>query len=498
MNQTKMANIVPDITIMKKMASISGSIYSRILELVDNSVDAKLNEKDLMVDVNVMKKNKEQYIEIIDNGHGMTEKDAKQFFKLGKSEKEGLSKIGRFGMGSKVAIIGLGNVCKIETSPIGKPYSIEIDFDIRKFDSWEIEYKIKEEAPEKHYTKIKITDLTININNMEVFADKLYKSLQKTYKHFIKRDDINVRVNNRKVEQEKIELMSGLYKEFDFEVEGKRVHGWAGVKKEKANAWKYGFDLISFGRIIKGNDLLAGNTKTNISRLIGEIHLDDFATDVHKTDFIRYKDDFRKMRDHLIEKELKELINEVSKLASKEVYEKFKGEMEEVSERLNKAIHNENFLNQLELSNELFKNQRTKTEADTTKITKETNEKVNEEKKEDKEKKERNESDKKTRAVYNNLVINEPVGVAAGENQPTKRWFAEKINKKTHLNIEVNMDHPTFKIDNDERIKAFMDSALVDSVSEFIVQEEKRNGGNVDDEIQRLIEIKELLVRYII
>src|SRR5690606_16631920 len=134
-------------------------IPSRLMELVDNSIDAKIPGKKLKVEVNVVRRGSRQYIEVIDNGVGMTELVARSFFRLGESQKVGKNKIGRFGLGSKVAILGIGNTCKVETTPYDEPYKIDIEFDIQKFKDWKIRYKLKDEEKETHGTKIRIENI---------------------------------------------------------------------------------------------------------------------------------------------------------------------------------------------------------------------------------------------------------------------------------------------------------------------------------------------------
>ena len=79
---TKNCDVTPDISLMKKMASISGTIPSRLMELVDNAIDARIPGKKLTVEVKVVKHGSRQYIEISDDGTGMTELVARSYFRL--------------------------------------------------------------------------------------------------------------------------------------------------------------------------------------------------------------------------------------------------------------------------------------------------------------------------------------------------------------------------------------------------------------------------------
>lgn len=506
---TKKCDVTPDISLMKKMASISGTIPSRLMELVDNSIDAKIPSKVLEIDVNVIKRGKKQYIEVIDNGHGMTEDIAKSFFRLGDSKKTGKKNIGKFGLGAKVAILGIGNTSNVTTSPIGKSYFIDTHFDIQTFKDWNINYDVKEARNYEHGTRIRIDNLTIRIGNVKRFTERLHEHFSKTYKHFIENDDVVLRINGQKVKTIPTDLITDLYKEFEFTISsGKKVRGWAGAMKKAGINWKFGFDLISNGRIIKANDLLNRHAHQSLSRLTGEIHLDDFETDVHKTDFLRDTHDFQEMQMLLVEDELSEVITKIAKLTNKEVFNKYHKDMVGVSNTLNRVIRSYDFLNNIDIDEGLFKKLKTKAEK---------NEELKDKRKDKKEKTTKEETDvldemdeelvntgveekeesKKTKTKRSSgLVITEPLGVSLGEEQPPRRWMVEEVENGVSLGVEVNMDHPTYQIDNDESVAVYMKNAVLDSVAEFILQEEKAQTGLLEDEIDRLNRIKDMLIRY--
>ena len=486
------ASIIPDPTLMKKLGSLSGTNYSKILELVDNSVDAKIKGKKLHIDVRVVKKGTKQYIEVQDDGCGMTEEIARSYFQIAKSEKEGEQKIGRFGMGSKVAIIGLGDTCQVETKAYRHPHKINISFDIREFRDWEVDYQVEEETSEWHGTRIRIDHLTVRIGDLQRFSQRLKEHLSKTYKHFIKDGDVIIRVNNETVKPHEVQLIPDFYQTFDFTVNGKRVHGFAGATKDPATNWKFGFDLISYGRIIKSHDLLSRQAHTSLARLVGEIHLDDFKTDIHKTDFIRSNDDWSIMEDRLLNVELRELLGRISKLTNREVFRKYEKEMYKVSTTLNKVIANSDFLNNLDIEEGVLKNLRDRIErkkrSQDGKKEKSKETAIEKEKEMKDEKKER----KARRNAYP-LMISEPIGMSLGEEQPSRRWIVYEEDGQSVINVEVNLDHPSYK-DEDE-IPIAMRTAVVDSVAEFLLQEEKKHG-LLEDEIERLNRIKDMIIRY--
>ncbi|PGK51434.1 hypothetical protein CN918_26955 [Priestia megaterium] len=518
-NAERNCDVTPDISVMKKMASISGSPASRILELVDNSIDARIKGLPLIVDVNVVKRRKQEYIEVKDNGKGMTELVARSYFRLGDSQKSGKGKIGKFGLGSKVAILGLGDTCEIETKPYEENYSVNFNFDIRRFKKWSVPYQVTENTDGEHGTTIRIKDITIRIGNVQRFCDRLQEQFAKIYKHFIQHEDVIIRVNGQPVSAIETELLPGFYKSFDFEIDGKRVYGWCGAKKDTGANWKFGFDLVSNGRIIKQNDFLTRVAHQSLSRLTGEIHLDDFETDVHKTDFIRHNPSFEKMQERLLQTEIADMITNISKLTSREVFEKYHRDMKQVSTKLNKVLNSYEFLNQLDIEDGIFKKmKRKKQKTEDKKEAKQNQTFIPEQEKEEtyedifadlikspvKEEYEevevveeaQHEPEKpKRQRVQSGLVVEEPIGVSAGYEQPPRRWIAVEKGDAMYLNVEVNIDHPSYASLDEGRVAVQMQNAVMDSVAEFILEEEKKQSVHVESDVERLNQLKDMLIR---
>jgi hypothetical protein len=423
----------------------------------------------------------------------MDEVKARSFFKLGDSQKQGKGKIGRFGLGAKVAILGLGNKAKVTSTPYGEDYGIDIDFDIQNFSSWEIEYNLTNQKKNSHGTTIKIEDITVRIGDVDRFVERLKENVAKTYKHFIKSKDYVIRINGNKVKPHSVELIDDLYQEFDFMVNGKRVYGWAGATVKAGTNWKFGFDLINYSRIIKSNDFLSRQAHTSLARLVGEIHLDEFETDVHKTDFLRDKDDFQDMQDVLINDVLTDLLSKVAKLTNRDVFEKYKKNLSQISKVFNKVINLDGFLSSISFGNEFFKSSKSnslqkKAAFKSAVIINDSNELNDDISVETKEKKERKKQQK------SGFFVDEPVLLSLGHDQEVRKWSLVEEENGAHLLVEINMDHPTFK--NENEIEVFIRNSVLDSIAEFIVKEEKKYSDVFEDEIDRLNTVKDLIVRH--
>jgi hypothetical protein len=439
----------------------------------------------------------------------MDEVTSRSFFRLGDSQKPGKQKIGQFGIGSKIAILGIGDTCKVVTTPIGEPYAVDIDFDVKAFKDWNISYTVKDAEPQVHGTKIRIDNLTIRIGDVDRFCQRLMDHFGKTYKHFLESGDITIMVNGVAVVPKTLELLEEYHQTFDFEIDGKRVHGWAGAAKEAGVSLKFGFDLISNGRIIKSNDLLTRQVHTSLARLVGEIHLDDFNIDVHKTDFMRDDPSFAKMQDELINVRLASLITEISKLTNKEVFAKYETNMEQVSKSLMKIIRSYDFLRHLDIEEGVLELLREKSRKERIKREKKEpgevtlaeidqlfdladnelpQEGVDEITPGSREKRER-----KSR-LNTGLIIEDPIALSLGADHPAKSWTISEEADGVHLAIEINMDHPLYS--NEAEINTHVKSAMTDAVAEFILREEKKTANFIDDDVERLNRIKDMLTRY--
>lgn len=480
------ASIVPDPTLMKKLGSLSGTNISKILELVDNAVDAKVEGKPVKVDVTIVKNADRSYIEVNDDGCGMSEEVARSFFQIAKSEKEGRQKIGRFGMGSKVAIIGLGDTCTVETKEEGATHSVRIAFDIRTFQNWEVDYEVREDTDAWHGTRIVVDNLTVRIGDVAKFADRLIDHVSKTYTHFIRQGEAVMTVNGKPVPPHTIDLLPDFHQSFDFTVNGKRVHGYAGAAKDAATNWKFGLDLISYGRIIKSHDLLGRPAHPSLSRLVGEIHLDDFPTDIHKTDFNRSTDEWSRMADRLLNVELRELLKRISTLTNRDVFRRYEKEMYQVSTTLNKLFSNSDFLHRLDIDDGVVKTLKDRVSK------RKTERRVRTPQPKDKQEGTEEKKQRRRQLTYP-LLISEPIGLSLGEHHPSRRWMVYEEGGQSVINVEVNLDHPTYQEEGE--VPLHMRGAVVDSVAEFLLQEEKKQG-MIEGEVERFNEIKDMIIRY--
>ncbi len=161
-SETKYINITPHRSILVKIAQTGYSCEEALAELVDNSIDARISNKILEVDVKI----NSRLISVSDNGFGMNEKEFAECIKLGYSNKK--EQLGEFGLGLKTACSSIGKVFVIDTRQLDQTEKYTLKFDEvewLKNGKWaEFPIKIKYNISGKKFgTNIAIKDLKIKI-----------------------------------------------------------------------------------------------------------------------------------------------------------------------------------------------------------------------------------------------------------------------------------------------------------------------------------------------
>lgn len=315
--------------ILEAYKRLSYKPWYALAEFVDNSTQSYLNNRELLdkvyqdegrrLEVKIDANN--DRVIVWDNSIGMSSQELDRAMTIGLPPeiKNGRSK---YGLGLKTAAFWFGNVWTIETTKLGESNKIFAELDLVKIvetirhanseedqavreSILESSVKVKEgvASPEEHYTRIEISALNKN------FTTQLHKNvkehLRSIYRYDISGGNLILQYNNEILAWSKDEFTSRLrkdssgipyYKEIEFEVNKKRVKGWAGVLS-KGRRKDAGFSLIQNNRVIRGwpngykpptlfGDIEGGqNTLTN-QRLVGELFLDEFPVSHTKDEIL--------------------------------------------------------------------------------------------------------------------------------------------------------------------------------------------------------------------
>lgn len=269
-------------------------------ELVDNALDARVGKS---VKVDVRYDARDGWIEISDNGQGMTMSQLSGALVLGLSSK-GDGKIGRFGLGLKTACTSLGSRFQIRTVPAEGKVEWTADYDEDEFlrqGRWKL--------PIHRKNKSRARGTTILIHSSRIYPalnQSLERNLGSIFRHFIEDGILVLTLNGKRIEAIHQEIDHSSVLPLEGKVLDYPVRGWVGLLVASSQRGWYGFSLIRNRRVIRRHEKLGFRAHPSTARVVGELHLDQFPVNNLKTDFIRETDAW-----HTLEKWVSEQIEPV-------------------------------------------------------------------------------------------------------------------------------------------------------------------------------------------
>ena len=311
----------PEIESLSYFAHIPYTPMSAIAEFVDNSLQSYIyNEKrlhknhstswKLRIGISITKTK----IEIEDNAAGIDQNDCKRAFKAGAApDKKHLSE---FGMGMKTAALWFSKAFIVKSKALGEKVERTVKFDLDEaLEDGKGKIKPKEvSAPSnQHGTKVILNRLRREHTGST--KKKIKEYLSSMYRHFIKKNRIEIRVDNEKLEYKLPPILNApffhevgetksnkkikWFKKFSFSYASKKAHGFAGIFDEGNVGFaktKYaGFNLFRFDRLIQGvgenkgyrpAEIFGNPQSHSYQRIFGEIHIDGQSVSHIKDGFI--------------------------------------------------------------------------------------------------------------------------------------------------------------------------------------------------------------------
>lgn len=277
-----LVDITPDVSLLSKVGQSGHSVAEAVAELVDNAIDARVDDRPLRVEVAYHLR--DGWLRVEDDGQGMTRATLASALVLGLSSKNA-EKIGKFGLGMKTACSSLGNRFVISTVTADAKQAHIAEYDEEQFVSageWKLPIRRRKKTRE-HGT-------TITIQSTRLYGSlqqALVRNLGWTFRHFLEDQVLILSVNGVAVEPAQYEVDERTVMPFEGTVAGKPVRGWAGLLVQSSQRGWYGFGLVRHRRIIRRHEKIGFQAHPQTARVIGELHLDDFDTNNLKTDFIR-------------------------------------------------------------------------------------------------------------------------------------------------------------------------------------------------------------------
>ena len=327
-------DITPDKSLYSKMAQTGYSFVQAISELIDNSIDSRLEGENLTIKIRLNKDS----IEVMDNGEGMSEEDAAACLKLAHSAKVG--KLGEFGLGLKTACLSLGKRFKVYTTTVSDSEKYILEFDEEDWmESTDIDWShfpikaLKKEKPMSHGTTVKIDKLKVRTIGR---TTNLRENVATRFSPFIRSGEVEIIVNTKKCKPKELELTEEGMTEFEVEVLNMKIHGWYGLLKEGSQRGLYGFNTFRRGRLITTFDKIGFDEHPTVARIVGEVHMDDVPVTYNKREWIQESVEYIEAEKALRE-QLKDLVRKARMKSSdeqvtKNVKEKTNAWLEKIAE----------------------------------------------------------------------------------------------------------------------------------------------------------------------
>ncbi len=346
---SKAIDITPDVSLLKKSGEVNYKIPQALAELVDNAIDALVRRQKLSVELTLGQKSGEKRIVIHDDAEGMSSEDAAKAMVMAYSGK-GAGLIGEFGLGMKTACSFLGSKFEIVTATKGAKKAFRLIYDEEEFikrGDWTIEMD-EVKKPFSHGTRIEIDELKVNL--YAGVKDAVLQNFSKTFKHFVASGSVEILINGDPVVPHVADTMRNYDTELRFDVGGKEVRGWVSLATRGSGKGRYGFDLVRHSRVLAEHQKIGFSAAPGTTRVVGELHLDDFPVVNNKTDFRRDTEEWHALIREL-QKRLVDIARESRRLANPgaaKLEPKDAAELQEHVEKVQEALKSDDLQGDLD------------------------------------------------------------------------------------------------------------------------------------------------------
>ncbi len=319
--------------VIQSYKRLSYTPWHAIAELVDNATQSYFDNQavldaefaasgDKLTIGVVYERANRGMIRVSDNAMGMSFDELQRALHVGipPANTSGRSK---YGLGMKTSACWIGMKWTVRTKKLGETQEHRISVDVDKISSGDNDLSheaVDGKSPDDHYTVIEV------YQHNQVFQGrtigKIKDFLRSMYRQDLRQERMTFEWQGSALEWHDsmfqfLQAKDGsLYKkDFEFEVNSKKVYGWVGVLRiGSGSRAKAGFSILRSDRVVRGwpdswrpesiygfqgrNDLIN-------QRLVGEIHLDTFEVSHTKDDILWVADEQEE-----VERLLKEACND--------------------------------------------------------------------------------------------------------------------------------------------------------------------------------------------
>ena len=295
---TKLIDISPHRSIMTKISQTGYTIQEALSELIDNSIDARIDDRKLRVAISISPTE----IIITDNGVGMSEQETANAIRLGFSDKE--QQLGEFGLGLKTSTSFLGRRFCLITRSLGGSDRFTLRYDADEWlenGSW-FNYPLEVEsglATGEHGTEISIQALRVKIT--ETLIENIRQEFGVRFGPFIKNRDLALVFNGQICEPIMPIVIDGQKTEVQFNFSGGKAWGWWGYQLGGLNKSYFGFHTYRRGRLVTTYDKIGLTPNQDIRQIIGELHIEGIPISHDKKSFAGTSTGYRELEQQLRE-----------------------------------------------------------------------------------------------------------------------------------------------------------------------------------------------------
>lgn len=315
--QKNKISITPDTSLMEKIGATSFTLPEAIVELIANSIDARIREKNgyKKLDVEIEISPNQDEIKIKDNGMGMSEDVLINALTLASSSDHLLGKRkrkGTFGLGLKTASASIGGKWSILTRSNDSKLDYFVEIDLQKFSlsqEWVAEIISLPQSEKSELGSEKSgTIITINkLRDRKPDVGPVTKRVGDYFLPHIKAKEITININGVETIPDERKFINDTKTEFDESIIDEdqnttyRIYGWWALDVKTNNNGEYGFNLYKENQLIERWDKSWIKNHLMSSRVIGEAHLDYMPVNFNKQGFQTNTTEWRITREHMTE-----------------------------------------------------------------------------------------------------------------------------------------------------------------------------------------------------
>jgi hypothetical protein len=316
------------LNIIRSYKRLSYTPWHAIAEFVDNSTQSYFDHQDELdpilaasgqtLEISIVyDRHDPRSLSISDNAMGMSLDDLHRALQVGIPPDD-IGGRSQYGLGMKTAACWIGDVWTVRTKRLNDEVEYEVVVDVERVASGNADLPVTEipgRDPGAHGTTITIDQLHHNFQTRT--QTKIRQFLGSMYRQDLRDGRLKLLWQGEELEWDDSEEQfvaapdgSRYRKDFEFDVNGKRVFGWVGVL-DRGSRSKAGFSILRANRVIKGwpdswrpsklyGQLQGSNDLVN-QRLIGEIHLNEFEVTHTKDDIMWMGDEEEKVDQGLLD-----------------------------------------------------------------------------------------------------------------------------------------------------------------------------------------------------